>query len=371
MLLRIIITCINIRFIKFSAMVLSMQPIRLPQLLLAGRFGLLSMLVLSMLVLSMPAVAAQVNVYSYREPQLIEPMFAQFTAQTGISVNSVFAKKGMLERLKSERRNSPADLVLTVDIGRLNDIKNAGLTRAVNSEVINRNIPQNLRDPENHWFGITARARIIVASKARVATAEIQSYEELADARFNNRVCSRSGKHAYNIALVAMMMSHHGKAAAEKWLAGVRRNLARQPEGNDRGQVKAIKQGVCDVAVINHYYLFQMFADPEQKPWHDAVRVIFPNQHNRGTHMNISGMAMTKHAPNADNARKLMEFLSGETAQAMYAEINGEYPANPKVSVSGYLAALGRFKQDTLGLAEVASNRAEASKMIDRVGYND
>jgi len=316
-------------------------------------------------------LAAEVNVYSYRKPQLIEPMFAKFTEKTGIEVNSVFAKKGMLERLKSEGQNSPADLVFTVDIGRLNDIKNAGLTQPVTSDAINSNIPENLRDSENHWFGLTSRARIIVASADRVKEGELTAYEELSDSKWDNRICTRSGKHAYNIALISMMMSHHGDAAAEKWLTGVKENLARKPEGNDRAQVKAIKEGVCDVAVINHYYMFKMASDPEQKPWHDAVRVVFPNQQDRGTHMNISGMAMTKHAPNAENAKKLMEFLASDEAQAMYAEVNGEYPANSSIPLSGYLESLGNFKQDTLGLSEVADNRAEASKMVDRVAYND
>ena len=326
---------------------------------------------LSLTLFALNTLASEVNVYSYRNPQLIKPMFDRFNEKTGITVNSVFAKKGMLERLKSEGRNSPADLVFTADIGRLNDIKSAGLTRPVDSAAINDNIPANLRDSKSHWFGLTSRARIIVASKDRVAEGEVTSYEDLADPRLKNRVCSRNGKHAYNIALVSMMMSHHGNDGAEKWLSGVKNNLARKPEGNDRGQVKAIKEGVCDVAVINHYYMYQMFSDPKQKPWHDAVKVIFPNQNDRGTHMNISGMAMTKYAPNPDNALKLMEFLASDEAQAMYAEVNGEYPANSKVPVSGYLASLGEFKQDVLGLAEIANNRAEASKMIDRVGYND
>jgi iron(III) transport system substrate-binding protein len=277
----------------------------------------------------------------------------------------------MLERLKSEGKNSPADLVFTADIGRLSDFKNAALTQPVISDAINDQVPGNLRDPENHWFGLTSRARIIVASKDRVAEGEIANYEDLADPKWQGRVCTRSGKHAYNVALISMMMSVHGEEKAESWLQGVKSNLARKPEGNDRGQVKAIKEGVCDIAVINHYYMFQMISDAEQKPWADAVRVIFPNQQDRGTHMNISGMAMAKHAPNPDNARKLMEFLASDKAQIMYAEVNGEYPVKQSITLGGYLESLGAFKRDSLALDAVAANRAEASKMVDRVAYNE
>ncbi|MGI9317494.1 MAG: Fe(3+) ABC transporter substrate-binding protein [bacterium] len=322
-------------------------------------------------VLQISAQANEVNVYSYRKPQLIQPMFDEFTAQTGIKINAVFAKKGMLERLKSEGQNSPADIVFTTDIGRLTDFKNAELTQAITSDLINGNIPSNLRDPENHWFGLTSRARILVLAKDRVPDGELVTYEDLADPKWKGRVCTRSGKHPYNIALISMMMAHHGSESAETWLSGVKSNLARKPEGNDRGQVKAIREGLCDVAVINHYYMYQMVSDPEQKPWADAVKVIFPNQSDRGTHMNISGMAMTRHAPNAENARKLMEFLASNKAQAMYAEVNGEYPVNQGISLSEYLQSLGSFKRDDLDLSHVATFRAEASKMVDRVAYND
>ena len=312
----------------------------------------------------------EVNVYSYREPQLIQPMFDRFTGDTGIRVNVVFAKKGMLEKLKSEGANSPADLVFTVDIGRLSDIKGAGLTRAVDSSVLSGNIPAHMRDTENHWFGLTSRARIIVASRDRVQDGEIATYEQLANPDFEGRICTRSGKHAYMVALSASMISHHGVDDAEKWLAGVKNNLARRPEGNDRAQVKAISEGVCDVAVINHYYMYKMITTEEQKPWADAVNVVFPNQEGRGTHMNISGMAMTRHAPNAENALKLMEFLSSDQAQAMYAEINGEYPVKEGIPLADQVKAWGDFKQDTLNLTDVASHRAEASKMADRVNYD-
>ncbi len=315
--------------------------------------------------------AEEVNVYSYRKPELIQPMFDEFTTDTGITVNVVFAKKGMLEKLKSEGVNSPADLVLTVDIGRLSDIKNAGLIQRVESEIINSNIPSNMRDTDNQWFGITSRARIIVVSKDRIKDGTVTSYEDLADPKLKGLVCTRSGKHAYMVALTASMIVHEGIEGAEQWLADLKDNLARSPEGNDRGQVKAIREGVCDIAVINHYYMYQMISDPEQKLWADAVKVIFPNQKDRGTHMNVSGMAMTKHAPNRENALLLMEFLSSDAAQGMYAQLNGEYTVKPGIPLADAVIAWGEFKQDTVDLTAIAANRAEASKMADRVAYDD
>ena len=332
-----------------------------------------SVMAMALAIGLLPAVhaAQEVNVYSYRKPQLIKPMFERFSANTGIRVNAVFAEKGMLERLKSEGRNSPADLIFTVDIGRLTDFKEAGLTQPIESEAVNSGVPASVRDPENHWFGLTSRARIIVTSRDRVADGEISSYENLADPKWQGRICTRSGKHPYNIALIAMMMDHHGTQEAEDWLGGVKKNLARQPEGNDRAQVRAIREGVCDVALINHYYMYAMLQNEEQRPWAEAVRVVFPNQDDRGTHMNISGMAMAKHAPHPDNALKLMEFLASQEAQTMYAEVNGEYPVDESIKLNGYLETLGKFKRDESDLSAVAANRAAAAKMVDRVAYDD
>ena len=313
----------------------------------------------------------EVNVYSYRKPQLIDPMFEVFTEQTGINVNSVFAQKGMLERLKSEGRNSPADLVFTVDIGRLSDIKNAGLTESVNSAGFEENIPENYREPEGHWFGLTTRARIIVTSKDRVQSGGITTYEQLADAKWKGRICTRSGKHPYMVALTASMIAHHGEAEAKKWLVGLKSNLARKPQGNDRAQVKAIKEGECDLAIINHYYMVKMLKDPEQVPWANAVNMVFPNQDGRGTHMNVSGMALTKHAPNKANAIKLMEFLASAQGQEMYVQKNGEYPVKAGVPLSPLQDSWGSFKADSLSLAVVADHRAAATRLADEVGYNN
>lgn len=321
----------------------------------------------------LPLYAQEVNVYSYRQEFLTAPLFEAFTEETGITVNSVYAKDGMIERLVQEGDNSPADVILTVDIGRLTDAVNAGVTQAVDDEVINANIPSQYRDPEGHWFGLTTRARIIVASKDRVDPAEITSYADLTDEKFAGRICTRSGKHPYMVALTASMIAHDGEQAAEQWLAGLKNNLARKPQGSDRAQVKAIKEGECDIALINTYYMGLMMADEtgEQQPWAQAVNVIFPDQDGRGTHVNISGMAMTGAAPNRDNAIKLMEFLSSGKAQQIYAETNLEYPVKEGVAWSDVVTSWGEFKADELPLAQIAEYRAAASKLADKVGYDE
>jgi len=322
-------------------------------------------------ILAFPAHAAEVvNVYSYRQPFLIKPMFDAFTRQTGIDVNVVYAKNGLVERLKQEGANSPADLIFTVDIGRLTDAVNAGVTQPASSAALKANIPPRYRDPGYQWLGLTARARIIVASKARVKAGEITTYEDLADPRWSGRICTRSAKNAYMVALTAAMIAHHGEAKAEEWLRGVKANLARKPQGNDRAQVKAIMEGVCDVAVINHYYMGKMMTNEDQAAWAASVNMIFPNQQSYGTHMNVSGMALTKSAPNRENAVKLMVFLSDDLAQQMYAEQNFEYPVKQGVPWSGLLQSFGSYKADDLALAEIAKHRKTASKLADKVGYD-
>jgi iron(III) transport system substrate-binding protein len=321
-------------------------------------------------VTAISASAAEVNVYSYRQPFLMKPLFDNFTSQTGIGVNVVYAKKGVAERLKREGSNSPADLVMTVDIGRLNDVKKAGVTQAVDSAVLKANIPASLRDDESHWFGLTTRARVIAASKDRVPKGTINTYEDLASAAAKGKICTRSGKHAYMVALTAAMIQHHGDAKAEAWLTGVKSNLARKPQGNDRAQVKAIKEGACDLAVINHYYMGKMLSNPDQKAWADSVYLIFPNQNGRGTHLNVSGVALTKAAPNKGNAIRLMEWLSDDEAQRTYAEDNHEYPIKNGVQWSKLLRSFGQFKTDTLGLSDIADKRAAASKLADKVNYD-
>ena len=322
-------------------------------------------------LLAFPAQAGEaVNVYSYRQPFLIKPMFDAFTRETGIAVNVVYAKKGLLERLSHEGANSPADVIFTVDIGRLTDAVNAGVTQAVESAALEANIPPQYRDPDHQWFGLTARARILVASKDRVKPGEISTYEELADPKWKGRICTRSAKNAYMVALTAAMISHHGEAKAEDWLRGVKANLARKPQGNDRAQVKAIMEGVCDIAVINHYYMGKMMTNEDQAAWAASVNMIYPNQQSYGTHMNVSGMALTKSAPNKSYAIKLMVYLSDDLAQQMYAEQNFEYPVKQGVPWSGLLQSFGSYKADDLGLAELAAHREAASKLADKVGYD-
>ncbi len=319
------------------------------------------------------AASEEVNLYSYRQPFLIQPMLDVFTEKTGITVNVAYAEEGMLERIKAEGENTPADAVLTADIGRLKDMEDAGVLAAVNSEVLSENIPAAYRHPDGYWFGLTTRARIIFASKDRVGADEVTSYEDLADPKMKGRICIRSSKHLYNISLIASMIAHKGVEETEKWLLGVKANLARKPQGNDRAQAKAIYEGQCDVAIANTYYMGNMQTNdekPEQKEWASAINIIFPNQGDRGTHVNISGAAVLKHAKRKENAVKLLEFLASETAQSMYAAQNFEYPVKPGVAVSERVQSWGSFKADTISLSEVAKHRAEAARMVDRIGFD-
>jgi len=320
---------------------------------------------------STPLSGGEVNVYSYRQPGLVKPLFDKFTEETGIEVNVLFAKKGLAERLRAEGRNSPADLILTTDIGRLTDVKSAGLTQPVSDPVLAANIPAKYRDPEGHWFGLTARTRAIFASKDRVDPKEITTYEALADPKWKGRICIRSGAHPYNVALVASVIARNGEAAAEKWLRGLKANLARKPQGNDRAQIKAVYAGECDIALANNYYYGKMLAKPEQKAWAEAVNIIFAAQGSYGAHMNLSGMAMAAHAPNRENAIRLMEFLASDEAQGFYAEQNYEYPVKPGVAWSPLVESWGRFREDDLPLQAIAENRAKALKMVQSVRFDD
>jgi len=270
-------------------------------------------------LIAAPLAAQEVNIYSSRQPDLIDPILAAFTEETGISVNVVFLKQGMLERLRAEGRRSPADIILTTDIANLNAAAKAGVTQRVNSSLINNTIAPQYRDPDGQWFGLTSRARIFYASIDRVADGEITSYEQLADDNWRGRICTRSGTHDYNIALVAAFLSHYSETQTINWLTAVKANLARSPQGNDRAQVKAIWAGECDIAIGNTYYMGAMLADPAQIAWAESVKLIFPTLGDAGTHINLSGMAMTASAPNRENALKLMEFLVGDLAQSIYA----------------------------------------------------
>ena len=320
---------------------------------------------------ALPSAAQEVNVYSYRQPELIKPLFDAFTADTGIDVNVQFLKKGMVERLKAEGDRSPADLIMTVDISRLNNVVESGVTQAVQSDVLTANIPVEFRDPDGQWYGLTSRARIVYASKERVADGEVTTYEDLADPKWKGRICIRSGTNAYNLALTSAMIAHHGEEGAAQWLKGIKANLARKPQGNDRAQVKAIWAGECDISVGNTYYMKKMLEDTEQVAWANSVRIVFPTFENAGTHVNLSGMAMTKAAPNRDNALKLMEWLSSAKAQEIYGEQNGEYPLKPGSKPSGLVESWGSFTPDDVALIEIAKLRPAALTVTESVKFDE
>ena len=341
---------------------------------LVARFGGASLVSLAAFAAA-PAFAQGnvVNVYSYRQPELIQPLLDAFSAESGIKTQVIFAENGLEERIKAEGENSPADVILTVDISRLQAAKEAGVTQPVDDATIAANIPAQYRDPEGHWFGLTMRARVVYASKERVGEDAI-TYEDLAHPKWRGRVCTRSGQHVYNIGLIASMIAHHGLGTTEEWLQAVKDNLAVKPAGGDRDQAKLIFSGECDIALGNHYYVALMQGnekEPEQKEWAQAIKVMLPNAAERGSHVNISGMSLAANAPNEANALKLMEFLSGAEAQKIYAETNYEYPLQPGVEVSDAVASFGELKPDPLPLSEVAAHRREASELVDKVGYDE
>ncbi len=329
-----------------------------------------ALLATGLMAASVISLAAEVvNVYSYRQPFLVEPLFAEFTKDTGIEVNMVFAKKGLSERLEREGKLSPADLVLTTDISRLMNLVEKDLSQPVNSQSINNNIPAQYRDPEGEWFALTKRVRNIYSTK-RSEQPEGITYDDLADPKYKGKICTRSGKNAYNVGLVAAYVAHNGEEATKEWLEGFKENLARRPQGNDRAQVKAIREGVCDLSIGNSYYFGKMMTNEEQRPWAESVYINFPDQKGNGAHVNVSGMVLTKYAPNKDNAVKLMEFLASEKAQATFAEVNMEYPVNPDVPVSAMVASWGEFKSDDLPVYKLAENYATAQKLLDEVRFD-
>lgn len=333
-------------------------------------FRISTLAALALGTVALPALADEVNVYSHRQPELIQPLADAFTAETGIDVNIAFVDKGMAERLVAEGDRSPADLVLTVDIARLTQIVDAGVTQPVESEILAANIPANFRDAGNQWFGLTSRARIIYASKDRVAPGEVTTYEDLASEKWKGRLCSRSGTNDYNVALLGAVIAHHGEAYAKTWAEGFKANLARKPAGGDRDQAKAIWAGECDIAIGNTYYMGQMANDAEQKAWADAVRVDFPVFESGGTHMNISGVAMTKSAPNKAAAQQFMEWLTGDHAQKIYAETNYEFPVKLGVERSELVQSWGDFTPDNIDLTSVAKERPAALRIMEEVNFD-
>ncbi|MDP3898749.1 MAG: Fe(3+) ABC transporter substrate-binding protein [Mesorhizobium sp.] len=319
------------------------------------------------------AFADTVNIYSYRQPDLIKPVLDAFTAETGIKTELLFLDKGLEERIAAEGANSPADVILTVDISRLTAAKDKGVTQPLDDATVNANIPAEYRDPEGNWFGLTKRARVLYASKERVGDAPI-TYAELADPKWKGKICMRSGQHDYNLALFSAAIAHWGEAKTEEWMKGLKANLARKPDGGDRPQAKAIFSGECDIALGNTYYVGLMATnekEPAEKEWAGAIKVIFPTFETGGTHVNISGAALAKNAPNRDNAVKLIQFLSSSKAQEVYAEQVFEYPVQPGLAASAIVQSFGTLTADTLPLADIAKNRKAASEMVDRVGLDD
>jgi iron(III) transport system substrate-binding protein len=317
--------------------------------------------------------AGEVNVYSYRQPYLIDPLFKEFAAETGIKVNVIFAEKGLIERIQAEGRNSPADVLLTVDVGNLTQATDAGIAQPIESAVLDAAIPPAYRAADKRWFGLTHRARVVYASKERVKLDKI-TYEDLADPKWRGKLCIRSGQHVYNVALIASMIAAHGEDWTEQWLRGMKANLARKPAGDDRLQVKGVYAGECDIAVGNTYYMGAMLKnnkEPEQKEWANSVYILFPNSDDRGTHVNISGAVVAKYAPHKDNAVKLLEFLASNKGQEMYADVNNEYPVKEGIPWSPLVKSWGEFKPDPISLNDIASLRKKASELVDKVGFDD
>lgn len=318
-----------------------------------------------------PALAqGEVNVYSYRETKLIQPLFDAFTKDTGIKVNVISASSGLEQRIKSEGENSPADVLLTVDIGRLEAAVKAGISQPIVSAELDKVVPAQFRDPEGHWYAISMRARVVYASKERVQQTSL-TYEELADPKWKGKICIRSGQHMYNNALIAAYIAHHGEAKAEEWLKGVKANLAQKPSGGDRETARDVAAGKCDLGIGNTYYYGLMQVNPQQKPWADATKVILPTFAGAGTHVNVSGVVLAKHAPHKAQALKLIEWLAGQKAQHMYADVNFEYPLRPGIAINPAIAAFGTLKADPMPLSKIANEKKAAAALVDKVGFDN
>ncbi|PHS74643.1 MAG: Fe(3+) ABC transporter substrate-binding protein [Porticoccus sp.] len=318
------------------------------------------------------ASAAEVNLYSARIEALIKPLLDTFTEQTGIEVNLVTGDAdGLIQRLKSEGRNSPADILLTTDVGRLYRAKEANLTQSVESATLEQNIPVMYRDDSNHWFGLSLRARPILYVKDKVDPAELNRYEDLSDPKWKGKICIRSSNNVYNQSMVASLIAANGLEATEEWAKGLVANFAMPPRGGDRDQIKAAAAGQCDLAIANTYYLAGMLTsdDEEQRAAAEKMAVFWPNQDGRGAHVNISGAAVTASAPNRDNAIALLEFLSTDAAQSWYARENGEYPIRDDIEIGPVLCSWGTFKADPVELYKLGAGNSEALRLMDRAGW--
>ena len=339
-------------------------------------FGRKPLLLAVLLVMSgsllNPARADEVNVYSARAEALILPLLERFKAETGIDFNLITAKADeLLTRLEAEGRSTPADVFITTDAGRLQRAKDAGVLRAVNNPVLNARIPQNLRDQENHWFGLSQRARVIFYAKDRVDPGELSTYEALADTHWQQRICVRSSSNIYNQSLVASMIEADGVEITEAWARGLVANFARNPAGGDTDQLRAAAAGQCDVAIANTYYYGRLVNSDKEadRAVAGALGLYWPNQADRGAHINVSGAAVTLHAKHPEAAERLLEFLVSAESQSWYAEVNIEYPVVADAQTSALLKSFGEFKGDSLNLSRLGENNRAAVQLMDRAGW--
>ncbi len=331
-----------------------------------------ALLAASMLAAPTLAAAAEINVYTTREPALIAPLLEAYTKSTGTKVNTVFMKDGLAERVASEGASSPADILMAVDAGNLVDLAEKGVTQAVDSSVLNGAIPAELRDGKGHWFGLSYRARVLYAAKDLDLASF--NYEDLADPKWKGKVCIRSGQHPYNTALFADYIAHYGAEETEKWLTGVKANLARKAAGGDRDAAKDILGGICDIGIANSYYVGLMKSGKggeEQVKWAEAIKVILPTFKNGGTQVNISGAAVAKNSPNKAEAVKFLEYLVSDEAQKIYAEANYEYPVKAGAAVDPIIASFGTLKVDNKPLSEIVGHRKQASQLVDKVAFDN
>lgn len=320
------------------------------------------------------AVAAEVNLYTTREPGLIRPLLDAYTAKSGVTVNTVFVEKGLAERVAAEGERAKADVLMTVDIGNLVDIVDRGLAQPVRSATLDAAVPAALRDAEGRWFALSTRARVAYADAKDQATLAALRYEDLADPKWKGRLCLRSGQHPYNTALISHFLVKHGPEKTEAWLRGVKANLARKPAGGDRDVARDILAETCELGLGNSYYVGLMRSGrggPEQQKWGEAIKVVLPTFEGGGTHVNVSGAAVAKNAPNRDEAVKLLEYLVSDEAQGLYAKTDYEYPVKAGAPVDPLLAALGPLSIDPTPLAEIARNRKAASLLVDKVGFDN
>ncbi len=319
---------------------------------------------------ALPVLAEGIVVYSARNEQLIKPLFDAYTRDTGVQIRFITDKEGpLMARLKAEGKNTPADVLLTVDAGNLWQASEEGLLRPIRSQILETNVPAHLRDPDNEWFGLSVRARTIVYNTGKVKPADLSTYEDLADPKWKGRLCLRTSKKVYNQSLVAMMIAGYGEARTEDIVSGWVANLATSPFPDDTQALEAVAAGQCDVTLVNTYYFGRLMAQNPDLP----LAIFWPNQNLQdraaGVHVNISGAGVTRHAKNPAGAQKLIEWLSSDQAQNLFADVNLEYPVNPKVAPDRNVAAWGSFRQNLVNVKEAGSLQVSAVKLMDRVGY--